>query len=295
MELESEIRDRNQELEMLKEVDRERCREVKELKSSNEELCSIIRHALGDMKREKMDLTTLYDRAMRHAPSALSRYNADTGLHAQRHEDLSHDADSVSHAPVGNDSNAMLGKVPVVTYRHCSPTGTSSHLGPASKRRREETPALDERWDQPNSTTCFPAPVYPRPNHHGDVAASAIPATGALASGTTSDQEIVVPGLIGVSSHLPPQGGSMASQQDHQQPSIASYNDNWSITDPFSYGDARFNSPEQFEFFPNSNIANPLLPQAQQVQPPCMHFDHGMTDIDFVGTIPESPTLGKPF
>lgn len=288
VELESEIRGRNQELEMLKEVNRERCREVKELKSSNDELCSIIRHALEDMKREKMNFTNaLHDRIERHAPSALGSCFADMEYYVQRPKDVPYVVDSVFHAPVGNGSNAMSSNVPAVAHRDCSQTGTPSHLGPASKRRREETPALDERWDQPNSRICLPASEYPRPNHRGDVAASAIPATSALASGTTSDQEIVAPGLIGFPFYL---SGSMASQQDDQQSLIES-----SINNPFPRGDARSNSPVQLDSFPNHNITNPPLPEPEQGQLLWMPFDQSMMDSNFFGTIPESPTLGRPF
>ena len=94
MELEIELRDRNRELEMHKEVDREHCRQINELRSTNrghcrqinelrsanQELSSIIRHALEDMRRENVDLTNaLHDRIEGHAPSALSVYFTENG------------------------------------------------------------------------------------------------------------------------------------------------------------------------------------------------------------------------
>lgn len=271
MELETELRDRDQELEKLKEVDRERFREVHELKSSNVELRSIIRHALEDMKREHIRMTNaLQDRIKRHAPCALRSYCAQTEPRVPStrcSQDPPYAIDSVSHAPAGtvhkhiNIFNAMSSNVPRVDRWDCSPTDTSSLLGPATKRRRWEVPTFDECWDQPNSRTHLPAPEHSGSIYRGNFAASAGPAAGTSASKTTSDQNVVTSALAGIPSYLSPQCGSMPSQQYDQQPSIESYDDIIrSFNNPVIRLNAQSDSPVQFESLPQYNIANSPLP-----------------------------------
>jgi hypothetical protein len=256
--------------------------------------------------REHVGLTNaLHDRIKRHAPCALRSYCAQTEpcmLSTRCSQDLPCAVDSVSHAPVGtvhkhvNAFNALSSKVPGVGRGECSPIDTSSLLGPAAKRRRWEAPTLDERWDQPNSRPHLAAPEGFGPIHHGNVEASACPATGTLASVTTSDQDIVASALVGVSTYKSPQCGSVSSQQYNQQASTESYDDIIRSINESGFRDAsRSDNSVQLDSFSGHNIANPLLQQPRQGQPSWMNFDQGMIDFDFLGAIPETRTLGRPF
>ena len=96
---------------MLREADRAHRRKICELKASNEELCSIIRHALEDMQREKVCLTNaLHDRIERHAPSALASYITGLQPHASS-SNLSKDAPR-------NSGRTSQG--PISTVHECS-------------------------------------------------------------------------------------------------------------------------------------------------------------------------------
>ena len=315
MELEGKLLDRNEELEMLRGIDRERSNEAHKLVSSNEELCSIIRHALEDMKREGVGLSNaLQDRIKRHAPSALGNCFADKEpaiSPTRRSQGPPYAVGSLSQAPVDtgykrtNASNAMSNNVPNICHlnQDHTPIDTSSLLGPAAKRRRRDGATNDEIWEWPTSTSHLPALSVPV--HGKNTTVSAKSTAGVFAFEATTGQELAASALAGASSDQSTQREYMASRQDHQQAPTESENDAMrSIGHPLPRVDTRSDSPVHlFDSSPKHNNANPPLPQLMsgdqlhptQNQPPWMGFGQEAISSDFFDTISESNLWGDHF
>lgn len=260
VELESELENCKQELDRLKQGIRDRDHRANQLISANEELCSIIRHALEDMKRANVDLTNaLHDRIQRHAPIAL--------IPPVPFQGPSNAYNSSSYAPAGipyEQSNVLPAVSSIandIDRRAGAPMDTFSLPGPATKRRRGEAATHDDAlWNCPNSRTYLPGSERSGPIQNDYNANSTGPATGALASIETSVQAAFA-GLA--SSHQVPQLDSMPSQNYYQQASAEAHNDTTQpIGHHISCGDARPDSPVLgFESSSRHNVASPPLPQ----------------------------------
>jgi hypothetical protein len=275
VELESDIRDRDQELEMLREADRKHRGDICELKSSNEELCSIIRHALEDMQREKVCLTNaLHDRIKRHAPSALISYIARSQSQASvsyQPEGAPHNGDQSSQGPFGtvhewtDTFESMPASVPTTRQHNSARVDTCLLTRPTAKRQRREVPTCDDDWICQLS-------ILPKPlNESADfipkdvIGAAPISTPSFLASGPTDVRD-----AVGFESAEPltrqiSQCDVVPWQQDFQHASMSwMYNDNdLPFSCAFLGGDVQPKSPAyHFEFNPRHSMVESGPPQS---------------------------------
>jgi len=254
---------------MLREADRAHRRKICELKASNEELCSIIRHALEDMQREKVCLTNaLHDRIERHAPSALASYIAGLQPHASS-SNLSKDAPRnsgrTSQGPISTVHEcseafeSISASVPA-TRQHASARVDTYLSGQrTTKRQRRGVHPCEDDWD------CQPS-ISPKPlnqcadSFNKDMSgAFTTSASNALASEPTNVQDA---GAFAFTEPLPRRISHcdvMPWQQDFQQASMSwMYNDTDLLSSCATLGgDVQPKSPMfRFDFNPKHSMAD---------------------------------------
>lgn len=184
VEAESELRDCREENEKLMETNGTCCRRIEKLESEKEELYSILRHALEDLKRDQGAVTeALHDRIKRHAPSVLEKYQIGPKAAIST-------APAIQGAP---RTPSSLSQEPVGTTDQ-----TSSSLPPPAKRRRFDLPTPN---DVPNGSSSGSQPGFYTPLNDGMNQRATNPRTGAspFIPGNRHDSAV-----LGVEGDIPP-------------------------------------------------------------------------------------------